>query len=360
MIEADRVARLVALASAAPSGDNCQPWSFRWDGAELAVRHDEARAAHVINHNRHGSYLTLGCVIESIRVAAGVVGLAAEARVTLDEPSWARVRLTEGGSDVDRLGDALASRATDRRLYLGGSLRDAVFDAVRSEAAQIPACGLHLTDAPPRELLDYVTEVDAFAWRQGDVYRDIMRWMRFTRAEVEATRDGIAWNGLGIDLPELPGLRLTSSPTAQRLIALAGVHRASRMWAARQLSSAAALYCITVRGREREPLVAAGRLGMRAWLRLEQAGYGVQPFTLASLLAYNLEVVGLPASTRPEFVALFRRGLGVLKRGFGLAEDELPIWIFRTGKSSPLPAHLRALRLPVERVLSSEGAGAKG
>ena len=64
------IERIVQAAAQAPSGDNCQPWRFVWDGKTLTIGHDEERARHGFNRVNHASCLSLGCVLESIHIAA--------------------------------------------------------------------------------------------------------------------------------------------------------------------------------------------------------------------------------------------------------------------------------------------------
>jgi hypothetical protein len=59
----------------------------------------------------------------------------------------------------------------------------------------------------------------------------------------------------------------------------------------------------------------------------------------------------LHARTDPAHAALFRAGLPLFRRAFSLEEGEIPVWLFRAGISTPLPARCRAPRLPLERVL---------
>jgi hypothetical protein len=226
-----------------------------------------------------------------------------------------------------------------------------VFEELRREAARFGGCRLHLLDRFPPELVSYLSRAESYLVRHEDAFLDVLRWMRLSQREVEETRDGVAWRTLGLDLPETSVLRMFRSPRAWPVLDRFGLHRMMRQWGRLQLLSSAALFCITTRSKRREDLVEAGRLGFAAWLRLECAGWGVQPLTQGSLSVYNLATVGLPAGTRPEFLTLFREGAEVLARAFSYSADELPVWMFRTGRSSPLPEHLRSLRRPVDSVL---------
>jgi hypothetical protein len=345
------IERIVAAANTAPSADNCQPWSFRWDGRELSVGHDAARAEHVINHHHHLSYLSLGCLLEALALAAGAEGLTAEARLDLDGPGpvWARVHFEPApGAQADALAAELPRRRTDRRLYRGGSLEHEVFAAVRAEGAY--------ARAPDAELSRYLADADSYSWRHPACYRDFIRWVRFSQEELQARGDGIPWRSLGIDLPELPGMSLARSPLVPAVLAPLGLTAAASLWLRRQLASSAAVVCFTVEAPGREALVAAGRRALRAWLHLTRAGYGVQPLTNPAIHVYNRAAGGLHPATRPELAALFRRGEGLLARAFGYGSGELPVWLFRAGLSPALPAHLRAPRRALAEIFSAVDA----
>jgi hypothetical protein len=362
----ESVTRVVLAAAKAPSAENNQPFTFSWDGAALAVHHDAARARHSHDPRGHASCIALGCVLESIEIAAAAEDLRAEAQVSPDPGNggpWATVRLLDGGArhGVDGrargLRDALEARCTDRRLYHGGSPSHPVFDAIQTEARSFPGVGLHVGAGLPREALDYLGRADSYVWCHEDSFRDVLRWVRLSREEVAATRDGVAWNGFGLDVPETRLLRLVRRPELRALVGPLGLGAAAKFWLERQIASSAALVLITARSPGREALVAAGRLGFRAWLQLNQVGYGVQPHASGGLLAYNVVTDSLPATARPELLDLLRRGPEILARGFGYAGGELPVWLLRTGISPPLAPHLRAPRRPLHEIFADRSGG---
>jgi hypothetical protein len=334
------IRRLVEAALTAPSADNCQPYRFAWDGVKLAIRLDPARARHAVDHAHRASLFTLGCVLECLTIAATAEGLDAKARLALDRPAgeaWALVRFDARSGAPHPLAGALGLRATDRRFFRGGSPDAPVLDAVRRDAAGAPGCAVHVLGRPPPALADYIARADGYVWRHEDVYRDIIRWIRFSREEVEQTRDGIAWNAFGVDLPEIGALRLSRTRAAAWLVRILGVHLASRVWVDRHIASSGALVCFTVGDASKEALVAAGRLALTAWVRLNQAGWGVQPLGIQALSIHGAAASGFPPGTRPDLVDLFRRGRGIVADAFGYGADR------------------RTLRLPVDRVLDASG-----
>src|SRR6185437_6760204 len=136
---------------------------------------------HVINHAGHLSYLSLGCLLEALTLAAGAAGLAASADLEAPGPSartWARVHFAPGGAADDLAGE-LPHRATDRRLFHGGSPDDPVFDAIRADGSRSPRARVHLSPPAP-ELCRYIADADAYSWRHAACYRDFIRWVRFS------------------------------------------------------------------------------------------------------------------------------------------------------------------------------------
>jgi len=61
---------LIRYAIAAPSGHNSQPWLFRWQQEALEVHADESRWLRVADDDRRELFLSLGCAIENLMVAA--------------------------------------------------------------------------------------------------------------------------------------------------------------------------------------------------------------------------------------------------------------------------------------------------
>ncbi len=348
-----RVERIVDGANTAPSADNCQPWRFSWDGEALAIKHDARRAKTALDHLERMSQITLGGLVEALTIAAAAEGLAPRLDLTPGLPgtTWATARF-EPASGPHELAGTLEPRCTDRRLYQGGSLDTPVVGAIRSDAARDPGCGVRFLDGCPTDLRDYLLRGDGYVWHHEGPYRDIMAWFRFTQREIDETRDGAPWRSLGFDIPELPGLGLARSRWVQRLVDKGGFSRLWRHRLSAQLASSAGLFCVTAPSTSPLDFVRAGRLALRAWLRLNRAGYGVQPFIVQSAFAHAFAEGNPAPGTLPEFVELFRRGPSLLARAFGLDADEQVLWLFRTGRSPAMPARLRTRRLPVEKVLT--------
>src|SRR5438874_6005495 len=135
------VSALVHAAALAPSGDNCQPWRFHWDGRRLRVSFLAERAESFYDVQNTASWISLGAVLENMQIAAAPLGMdltvelfpAAEPEHTVAVATPRRARPIAAP-----LADAIEARCVNRRPYqtrpLSADVRaeiDDVLSAVR-------------------------------------------------------------------------------------------------------------------------------------------------------------------------------------------------------------------------------------
>ena len=340
--------RVVDAAMTAPSGDNCQPFRYRWDRSTevLSVVHDADRARHRMNVGGHASLLTLGCLIEAIDLACSAEGLAPGfQRRPAGDTTWMDVRFEAANRSRDGLHTGLPLRSTDRRPFRGGDLGDAVFAEVRRDAERSP-CGLYLAGRPDAELEALMLLLDEVIWRDEATGHDALAWVRFSDIEVQRSRDGMSWRNLGISLAEARASELiVRMPALLRVVRLAGAMRATKRVLRRQLRTSAGLLLLTVDAPGHDGVIEAGRLALRAWIRLSMAGYAAQPLSLPSLCVYNRLTGVLPDDLPADLLAAFDRAPAALAESFAVPRGQLPVWMLRVGRNHPLPGVARALRL---------------
>ena len=353
------ISRLVAAAHSAPSGENCQPFAYAWDGRRLRVEHVAERARYRLNAGNHESLLALGCAVEAIDIAASVEGLRArfEPLVGLgrDDGPWLAVALEAGPRDRDDLWRQLSLRTTDRRPFERGDAPGSLLSALQGDTQRTAGVELGFAVPVSGALLDYVLRCDHALWTDTQCLRDTARWVRYSEAEIVSHNDGMRWQNLGLRRVEAAGGALARRfPALLDVVGALGGARQTRRILNQQVRSAAGLGCYAVTEVSPGALVRAGRAAMRGWLRLNQAGYGVQPLALPALGPFNCQAGVSPADLPSEVRRLFEEGLGLVRREFSLGRDVLPVWMYRFGRSTQLPVHMRAPRLPLQKVLRLE------
>jgi hypothetical protein len=354
-ITIEQLKSLVALAARAPSGDNTQPWTFSWDGRILTVFFDPTKAHHVLDAGLSAPTISLGAVMESVAIAASAYELSTDSSfLGLQQGKQcavAQISLRKDGKTPDSLIDALPKRNTDRRLFQKGPMPRKELTEVWEGFDQRDSVHVHFVDSIPRDLYEYIVAAENLVSLHPTIFLDTVPWIRFSEGEIARTNDGMPWRGAGISPFQYPALRLIRSFPAAFPLASRGMRHVYSRTVQQLLRSSAGLFCISVRNPGPSALVGAGRLTMRLWLRLTQLAYGVQPLTISSLSLYNRKIGVLDEKSEKLFGTGYAEGENVMRRAFSIPAESMPVWMFRTGRSSALPAAWFTRRKGLESIL---------
>lgn len=347
---------IVADALRSPSGDNCQPWQFNWNGNSLLVLHHEARGAHSLNRAHHASILALGGLLESIEISASQFGLKANIKLLLKNEEtlspWAEIKFSHVQRATDTLALKLSKRCTDRRAYKGGDMNSPLFQEVTEMAGRSQKAGLKKQSVLSKKLINYFLDSENFLWTNKKTVADLLQWMRLNKQEATSHADGMSRQNAGVNFVDAIFLRiLRRFPKTLPVFWQLGLKQKIRSMTKKNLLSSAGLLCITVKSMDAESICEAGRLAFRTWVHLNANGYGVQPLSFASTSVADFLSNALPDGTSDAERNHLRKGFDVLGEAFGLEEDEIPLWIFRTGVSEPMPKALRTVRRRTDEVL---------
>lgn len=311
----------IRAATRAPSTHNAQPWLFEIDGDRVTVKPDPRRVTPMTDPQSRELWMSLGCAVENMVVAARHDGEALEVSQPPDVMPHRGV-LVQSFRDrtaPDGLYHAIPDRQTNRRAYDGRPLDKGVVEALRQVVL------------PPGVSMRLVTDQDAFddyahlvqagtaeQYGSPEYRRELYAWMRFNEAEVAATLDGLSINSVR----EIAKPRWLARALF-RLHSASGRHAAEKAELARQAS---ALLLVSARGDAPAAWLAAGRALERLLLHLTLLG--VQH-------AYLNEAVRVP---------LQRVKLARLAH----LDGERPQLLLRLGHAPPLP---RSPRRPLEDVV---------
>ena len=352
----EQIKSIVAAAARAPTGDNTQPWTFSWDGRILTVWFDPSKARHVLDAGLSATKISLGCVLESASIAASAHGLSTESKFIGLSPAErqraAELSFITSNQKPDTLLDAVGKRTTDRRPFRKGVLPVGDLTAVWQLFDERELVRPDFVDSIPPDLYDYIIEAESLVTQHPSIFLDTLPWIRLNDRETARTLDGMPWRGTGVSVLQYPALHLMRAvPRLFPLLSRSGMKRIHTATVKRLLDSSAGLLCISTAEPGTQALISAGRLTMRLWLRLTQLGYGVQPLTISSLSVYNARIGVLDGASARLFGSRYAEGEEILRRAFRMPAGNVPVWMLRTGLSSPLPSSWLTPRKTVENIL---------
>lgn len=351
----DDVRALVSYAMLAPSGGNCQPWSFVYRRGTLSCLHDEERSRSFLDFEHSATWLAFGALAETVRIAAAEMGLATRVAPFPDEGDPLRVcdiQLAPATRDArDPLFAHLATRVTNRAVVEREPMPEA--DArLFEQLAQALKARLDLVTDDAR--LEAIGEVlgagDRLRLLSPVMHREMMGELRWTRADVMRTRDGLDIRSLDLDNSDRAGLKVMSSWEVMELVGRFGGGRGLAKLAKKGVLSASAVGLLSMPSARPIDFFHGGRVLQRLWLTATARGYALQPMT--ALLYMFARLVrgggeGFSDAERAELAKLRARHEELFPEA-GAGE----LMLFRVIRGGP--PRVRSLRRRVHQVLRIE------
>ena len=122
---------LVRYASLAASGHNTQPWKFAIANNAIDIHPDFARRLPAVDPHDRELWISLGCALENLLVAARAAGYAPEV-IYPDAADFIHVRLTADSAQESPLFDAIPLRQNTRSEYNGQLIKTDALDQVQA------------------------------------------------------------------------------------------------------------------------------------------------------------------------------------------------------------------------------------
>jgi len=332
-LPADFLNRMARAGALAPSGDNLQPWSFGTDGNTLLLRHDPHRDLSLFNVRGLASFIALGAALENVQIAASAD--AYEAKIETfpngeDPDLIARVSF-EAGARPDPLAAYLGKRCTNRRLFEKRSVDPARLAALNI-SQQFPKIGLYWVQdqAKLKTLGQLIARADRLIFENQRIHSHLFSTLRWTREEVESTRDGLPIQSLELGGVGSRAFRALKKWPAVQFLNRFGFSRAAAAHSIQLMQRCSAAGLIAAPNLSPSSFLATGRAFQRLWLLATQAGLSLQPMTAIIFLQFRSRLKdfgGLTDEQRP-FIDTLNRDLEAF---FDLPNDMIPAMLFRVG-----------------------------
>jgi nitroreductase len=355
-LDVDEVRLLVRHGILAPSGGNCQPWRFVFRGGQLYCHHDLERSRSFLDFESIGAHLALGAVVENISLAAsaGGLGMTLDLFPDPDDPLLVCVlsfHRSGESHDVPDLVESVPMRVTNRKLGKRVPLGKEHAASLECSAGTVGARLQLLTAHDGLEEIASILGVgDRLRFLSKVMHAEMMAELRWTREEVESTRDGLDVVTLELSRADLAAMSVISSWSAMKALGMIGGGAALEKASKKLVAAASAVGLVTYEGTSPVSWFQGGRAMQRVWLRATALGLEFQPMAAITGLFARLEKGGEGLSQKEESIL---RGLRARYRSlFDLPPDTAEAMLFRLAVADPPSA--RSLRRRVEDVLVFE------
>jgi hypothetical protein len=193
---------LVHYATLAASGHNTQPWKFAIKENAIEIHPDYTRRLPVVDPDNRELWISLGCALENLLVAARASGFAHEVSYP-DATDFINVCLTEDAPQGSLLFDSIPKRQNTRSVYDGQPVGSVEMDQIQTLTLE-PGMSLRFatTSADLDTILEYVNQGNLSQYADKAFIDELIYWLRFNKKEALASLDGLY--SVCSDNPEVP------------------------------------------------------------------------------------------------------------------------------------------------------------
>ena len=185
---------LIRYATLAANGHNTQPWLFRESGQAIAVLPDFSRRTPVVDPDDHHLYVSLGCAMENLEIAARATGRSGE--VVIEGEGGATFTFSPQPGTADpatlELFRAIPVRQSTRSLYDGRAVSS---DHLQRLSDRATVEGVDIVLLTERSSIDRVRDVviagNDVQMADPAFMRELKDWLRFSPSAAMERGDGL-------------------------------------------------------------------------------------------------------------------------------------------------------------------------
>jgi len=211
---------LIKYAIKAPSGHNSQPWKFKLEKNSITIFPDYQRVLPVADPDNHELFISLGCALENLIIAAAYFGYHTHIEMKMEDPFKESIRVgfsSGNNQNYDQLFNNIEIRQSTRSKYNKALIPPADIEKLNEAGNQDQVLFLLFTESFQIEpVIEIIKRATVSQLSKKEFIKELMQWIRFNRKTAEKTGDGLYSGAIGSpSVPKWLGklfLNLTSDP----------------------------------------------------------------------------------------------------------------------------------------------------
>jgi hypothetical protein len=196
------IEKILEYATKAPSGHNTQPWKFLIKKDEIQIQPDFNRALPIVDSDNHALYISLGCAVENVVLAAKNYGFSSNIEIAKNNEGadFIAIKLRKDKTvEVDELFNHIDNRQVTRNEYSSSTVPSEDVKILLESTDFEGVHALVFTDSKAiSELEPFIIEGSNLQFQNRDFVNELVSWIRFSKKEVEQKRDGIWHASMGM------------------------------------------------------------------------------------------------------------------------------------------------------------------
>lgn len=332
------IENILALAVNAPSGDNSQPWAFKFvSDQEIKIFNLPKADETLYNFRQGGSYIGHGALLENISILSRAkgLGMAISLFPDKDEPNLiAYLAFSEAPPIKENLAEAITNRTTNRKPQklkpLDENFCSEILEFNQGSTAKI---SLNQNYDDIIKLAKSLSTNEKLILENYHIHKQLFAFIRWSQAEEENKHDGLYIKTLELKPPQEATFKLFRH---WPIINFLNNFKIANLVAkdTEKVYSASACYgLITVQNDSPKEFVQAGRLFEKIWLTATKYDINFQPTTALLYLQMKINAGQINEFTQKQVVEITKANRAI--HDIFNVTKEIPVMLFRMGYGEP-------------------------
>ena len=184
---------LIYYAAMAASSHNTQPWKFKITQNEVAITLDKARLLPVVDPEDREAWISLGCALENLLIAAETEGYQTSITLPKDGDDSINIGLALSNQPATHpLFDSISKRQCTRSEFSGEPVPDQVFKKIMGISPENKIYVDSISESNTSEkLYNFITDATLQQYQDVAFVDELVSWLRFNKTEAEKSQDGL-------------------------------------------------------------------------------------------------------------------------------------------------------------------------
>jgi hypothetical protein len=177
------IEQILQKAIKAPSGHNTQPWKFNVTENSITIFPDYERALQVVDADNHALFISLGCALENLVIAAAHYGYDSIIEMHLESEGAENIKVNLHPTVISLDGalyNYIDTRQATRNKYNGNSIPLGNIEKLRMAAAQEDVdCRIVTAKNEINTFIELVKEGNIRQFSNPSFLKELMHWIRY-------------------------------------------------------------------------------------------------------------------------------------------------------------------------------------
>ncbi len=337
-ISPEKLARILAAAVQAPSGDNAQPWRFQVKENTIFLVNVPEKDTSPFNYKQTSNYIALGAALENMRIAAGNEGFVVKTELfpeNSNELIVAKITCVEGNSNRNDLANYIHARSSNRRTYNSEKIKIQDLVALQELEKELPFQGrvLFLNEKKDIDIIaSIVSAGEKISLETKTIHAFLFKHVTWSKKD-DNRRHGFYIKTFEFKPAQEIVFHFFRSWSILSFFKNFGITDLIAKDMENVYRESGAFFVITIYNRSKENFLKTGMLLEKIWLTATKFGLSIHPTTAIPLLHLGNEEGGSPLTEAHK--ALVEKKYRTLSEQYKLKDEEEIAFAFRIGVAEP-------------------------